>query len=215
MERTETISSAALDYKKNSRRLSRIFFRASHSKPLLALYQNLITHKTALKSLWKIHQKHLEREKQLGDILEALKTGYNPNYQDMAVLEAVKGWEALRPAENSGEEEPALFNADDFEDREWTEDQLKYQLDPILNQDYVALLLAHENHINHETTSLREYLNYAVSVLFLLNSTLVTDLVSYLPESLLPTYEAAKNTILSWLQAVGIIKSSAIDSAGE
>ena len=39
------------------------------------------------------HQKHLEREKALGDILDSLRTGYNPNYQDMAVLEAVRGWE--------------------------------------------------------------------------------------------------------------------------
>lgn len=102
-----------------------------------------------MKSLRKVHKNHLNKEKQLGDILEALKGGYNPNYQDMAVLEAVRGWEAL-----SGEkEEPA--DPPELEEGEWTEAQLEHQLDEvILNQDYVALLLAHESHLNQESTSL-------------------------------------------------------------
>jgi len=36
-----------------------------------------------------------EREKALSDVLRNLKEGYNPNYQDMAILEAVCGWEGL------------------------------------------------------------------------------------------------------------------------
>jgi len=56
-----------------------------------ALYTSLVTHHNALKSLQREHKKRLEREKQLSDILDTLRHGYNPNYQDMAVLEAVRG----------------------------------------------------------------------------------------------------------------------------
>jgi protein kinase C substrate 80K-H len=62
---------------------------------MLALMQSLDTHRKALKSLKREHDKHHEREKALGQILDTLRTGYNPNYQDMAVLEAVRGWEEL------------------------------------------------------------------------------------------------------------------------
>jgi protein kinase C substrate 80K-H len=48
-----------------------------------------------LKSLQKEHKKHPEREKALGDILNSLRAGYSPNYQDMTVLEAIRGWETL------------------------------------------------------------------------------------------------------------------------
>lgn len=139
--------------------LVRNVLRDSVSPNSSALYQSLLTHRNALKSLRKVHKNHLDREKQLGDILEALKGGYNPNYQDMAVLEAVRGWEAL-----SGEkqEEPAdsADSADlpELEEGEWTEEQLEHQLDEvILNQDYVALLVAHESHLNQEPTSLRSW----------------------------------------------------------
>ena len=39
------------------------------------------------------YDKLKEDEKTLADILSQLRAGYNPNYQDMAVLEAVRGWE--------------------------------------------------------------------------------------------------------------------------
>src|SRR6202011_200112 len=58
-----------------------------------AFYASLITHSNALKSLQREHTKILERTKALEEILTSLRTGYNPNYQDMAVLEAVRGWE--------------------------------------------------------------------------------------------------------------------------
>ncbi|KAF8529155.1 glucosidase II beta subunit-like-domain-containing protein [Hysterangium stoloniferum] len=175
MERTESISAAALNHKKES-----------------PLYQSLITHKSALKSLQKVYQRHVEREKQLGDILEALKGGYNPNYQDMAVLEAVKGWEALS-GEKTEEEVPATSDAS-AEDRVWTEDQLKYQLDPLLSQDYVALLLSHDNHLRGDTTSL------------------LFDISSYLPEAIVPRYEWMCATILDLLRTVGVLRGTVVSN---
>jgi protein kinase C substrate 80K-H len=115
----------------------------------LALYQSLITHSKALKSLQMEYKKHLEREKALGDILESLKNGYNPNYQDMAVLEAVRGWEQLSTATTveeselgQDEEEPPV------EEGMWTAKDLESRkLDQLLKTDYSSLLFEHDQHV--------------------------------------------------------------------
>lgn len=119
-----------------------------------ALYTSLITHHNALKSLQQKHKKHLEREKQLGEILDTLRHGYNPNYQDMAVLEAVRGWEylaGLQPLsdaereEGADEEDEATAQVDEvkeeIEDGEWS----VQQLDELLNVDHVSLLIEHDS----------------------------------------------------------------------
>jgi protein kinase C substrate 80K-H len=123
-----------------------------------ALYQSLITHHNALKSLQREHKKHLEREKALGNILDALRTGYNPNYQDMAVLEAVRGWEELAGLSHIGateevkegeieEKVEAVEATEDLEPGTWTAEQLNDELDALLEADHVSLLLEHEEHI--------------------------------------------------------------------
>jgi protein kinase C substrate 80K-H len=126
-----------------------------------ALYTSLITHHTALKSLQREHKKHLERERQLSDILDALRRGYNPNYQDMAVLEAVRGWEYLaglphiteaNREEGSDEEDDATSQVDDakegLEEGEWSAQQLEQQLDELLNVDHVSLLIEHDSYVD-------------------------------------------------------------------
>jgi protein kinase C substrate 80K-H len=131
--------------------------------------QSLDTHRKALKSLQREHKKHLEREKALGQILDTLRRGYNPNYQDMAVLEAVRGWEELaglphindvgkdaeaKPetkSETSGPEE-------EVEPEMWSALQLEHGLDTLLKEDHVSLLLGHEEHIQAPREgSVREY----------------------------------------------------------
>ena len=120
----------------------------------------MLKHHHALKSLQKEYKKHVEREKALGDILNSLRSGYNPNYQDMAVLEAVRGWEFYaglphindvkkddEPAEeeeadvSSGEEEEVV------EEGAWTPEQLDNDLDALLNTNYESLLLEHDQHV--------------------------------------------------------------------
>jgi hypothetical protein len=125
----------------------------------LALYESLLTHNNALKSLQREYERHLEREKALGDILDALRTGYNPNYQDMAVLEAVRGWEELAglphindvgketESTESTQEEAVIAEEEALEEGEWTEDDIKLKLSGLLNSDYVSLLLEHEEFI--------------------------------------------------------------------
>jgi protein kinase C substrate 80K-H len=126
-----------------------------------ALYTSLITHHNALKSLQREHKKHLEREKQLSDILDTLRHGYNPNYQDMAVLEAVRGWEYLAGLphiteadreEGSDEEDGATSQVDEakeeLEEGEWSGQQLEQQLDELLNVDHMSLLIEHESYVD-------------------------------------------------------------------
>jgi protein kinase C substrate 80K-H len=126
-----------------------------------ALYTSLITHHNALNSLQREHKKHLEREKQLSDILDTLRRGYNPNYQDMAVLEAVRGWEYLSGLphiteadreEGSDEEDGAISQVDEakeeLEEGEWSVQQLEQELDKLLNVDHTSLLIEHDSYVD-------------------------------------------------------------------
>ncbi|CAG8691223.1 10007_t:CDS:10, partial [Acaulospora colombiana] len=90
LDHTESMSQASLNHKKQSRK--RLHLPSTLSgiplNPVLALFQSLEKHSNALKSLQTQYKSLQEREKQLSDVLRNLKEGYNPNYQDMAVLEA-------------------------------------------------------------------------------------------------------------------------------
>lgn len=132
----------------------------------IALYASLLTHHNALKSLQREHKKHLERERQLSDILDTLRHGYNPNYQDMAVLEAVRGWEFLaglphigeaEREEGSDEEDEATANTDEvkeeLEDGEWSTEQLEQELDELLHVDHVSLLMEHDSYVDDNTSA--------------------------------------------------------------
>ncbi|KAG8218281.1 glucosidase II beta subunit-like protein-domain-containing protein [Butyriboletus roseoflavus] len=167
-------------------------------KKLSPLYQSLLTHHMALKSLQKEHEKHLEKEKALGDVLDSLRTGYNPNYQDMAVLEAVRGWESLaglphindiRKGEDSGEEMQAHAPEVEEEGEEgiWDVDQIDKELDNLLKTDHISLLLEHDKIVGHPISQ---------SILF--------DITAYLPDSLIPHYVSLRDTVLSWLKGFGI-----------
>ncbi|KAJ7762796.1 glucosidase II beta subunit-like-domain-containing protein [Mycena maculata] len=187
-DRTESLSAAALEHKQQS-----------------PLYISLVTHSYALKSLQREHKKHLEREKELGDILDTLRKGYNPNYQDMAVLEAVRGWEYLAGLPHIGVEEDAQLDLsvsddeagipedeqekkpeEEVDEADWSEEELEAGLDELLNTDYVSLLMEHDEHVRSPPA----------------NS--LFNVRSYLPESFIPQYEEIRETIISWLEVVGI-----------
>ncbi|KAL0058582.1 hypothetical protein AAF712_010460 [Marasmius tenuissimus] len=181
-ERTESISAAALDHKKES-----------------PLYITLMEHSSALKSLQREHKKHLEREKELSAILDTLRTGYNPNYQDMAVLEAVRGWEQIAGLQHindvgkdqADEKKEEIEKKDEvvLDEDAWTAEELEKDLDSLLNSDYVSLLLEHDDHVRTP-----------------IEGSLLFDLASYLPDSVIPQYEEIKDTVVSWLQMLGVIQ---------
>ncbi|GBE79118.1 endoplasmic reticulum protein [Sparassis latifolia] len=187
-DRAESLSAAALEHRRNS-----------------PLYAALIEHSRALKSLRREHKKHLEREAILGDILDALRTGYNPNYQDMAVLEAVRGWEyqAGLPHINDIAKEDESSQTDTsniasepeevLEEGMWSADRLDRELDSLLDSDYESLLLEHDKHIGAPAEG-------GESVLF--------NLTAYIPDAFLPRYEALRNSIISWLETLGVVRGS-------
>lgn len=111
-----------------------------------------------MKSLQREHEKILENEKKLSEILDTLRRGYNPNYQDMAVLEAVRGWEehASLPHINEvrkedgtteeGSKEVEETREESLEEGVWDADKLKNQLEGLLHTDYTQLLLEHDEY---------------------------------------------------------------------
>lgn len=202
-ERTESLSQAALEFKKES-----------------PLYKSMVKHNLALKSLEREYKKHQEREKALGQILDSLRTGYNPNYQDMAVLEAVRGWEEMAglPHINDVKKGEAVevdditVNEDDIDDDEsssvedkeeekpvddglWTKEQLDLELQGVISTDYTNLLLEHEEHINQPV-----------------EDSLLWDISNYLPSSLLPIYEETKDSFLTFLEKLSIIRGDSSSS---
>ncbi|KAH9938712.1 endoplasmic reticulum protein [Fomitopsis serialis] len=135
------------------------------------------------------HKKQLERQKALGDILDALRIGYNPNYQDMAVLEAVRGWEALaglphindvRTEEGSTDTAGAIVQQQEEKLEDGT---------CLLKSDYETLLIEHDKHIGAPAHG---------SLLFNLNA--------YIPDAFLPQYLAFRDTLVSWLETFGVAK---------
>ena len=102
------------------------------------------------------YTKRLEREEALGAILDALRRGYNPNYQDMAVLEAVRGWESLAglPHINDvAKDEPAADSPVDAEPEEvleegmWSAAKLESDLSELVATNYESLLFEHDRHV--------------------------------------------------------------------
>ncbi|EJD53947.1 endoplasmic reticulum protein [Auricularia subglabra TFB-10046 SS5] len=183
LARTESVSHAAMEHKKQS-----------------PLYQSLLTHSRALKSLNKYYKEQQEREKTLADILAALKTGYNPNYQDMAVLEAVRGWDAYngedeQPGAETTESAAGAQEEEHLEEGEWSEDQIEHQLEGLINRDYESLLIEHDEHM----ARLEEDEDEA-SVLF--------DIGAYVPESLAAQYEIFRDKAVGWLKALGVVRSA-------
>lgn len=194
-KRAESLSAKELERKKQS-----------------PLYQSLLTHYTALKSLQHEYKQRLEREKALGDILDALRTGYNPNYQDMAVLEAVRGWETLaglphinnvRKGEDEGSEatdtpqSPKEAKKEDEEDGLWSAERIERELNKLLNIDHVSLLLEHEKVVDEPSSQ-----------------SILLDVTAYLPDSLVPSYLAFREKLLSWLELLGI-KAGSSDTSSE
>ncbi|EKM59554.1 uncharacterized protein PHACADRAFT_250133 [Phanerochaete carnosa HHB-10118-sp] len=184
VERTESLSMAALEHRKES-----------------PLYRALLKHHQVLKSLQKEHEKHLEREKELGDILSNLRTGYNPNYQDMAVLEAVRGWEFLaglphindvHKDDQPTEEELGSDEVEEEEEEEediLTVEELEEELPALLESDYESLLIEHDKHVGTPS-----------------DESLLFNVGSYVPDALLPQFEAVRDGLLTWLRTFGIIK---------
>ncbi|KEP55176.1 kinase C substrate 80 kDa-H protein [Rhizoctonia solani 123E] len=181
LEHTESVDAAALEHQKQS-----------------PLYQSLLSHSSALTSLRSKQTELQAKLDTLEEILANLKRSYNPNYQDMGVLEAVRGWDSyhgVEPdsestakqaeegdsgAEPTPEKEPELVKED-----EWT----KSKLDELARANHVALLLEHSRHI----LGPQDDESRAGSIL--------DAIQTYLPEVLIPAFLNVKTWLTGSAQA--------------
>jgi protein kinase C substrate 80K-H len=225
VDSTEALSAAALEHKKKSRPFYfQICFPVCSHKHFTALYASLETHSDLLESLLALHEAQIARTKVLEDILDSLRTGYNPNYQDMAVLEAVRGWEQVAGLPHINDvKKDAEIDETTSEDLAQSEDkandinpdELKKEIEQILRTDRISLLVEHDKHVGHSGSSAKSLRKLILSCpsFFSLMSLTVFDVSSYIPDSLLPEYEAASSTLSSWLSTFGIVSKSGEESA--
>ncbi|KAF8324464.1 endoplasmic reticulum protein [Cantharellus anzutake] len=208
VERNEAEEARLLGILKHSESLGAAMIETRKTSSTYGLLKDYVS---ALSALSAREDKLRERLNTLETILVNLKNGYNPNYQDMAVLEAVRGWDALKPSQEAGEvtessettEAPEVSEANrgseegvpSLEDQGtedlWNDDRIRILRDT----DALEALLDHERHIG----STREEIP---QVLF--------SIENYIPDSLMPLYESAKRTLLNTLHSLSII-NAAID----
>lgn len=113
---------------------------------LIKDHVDLLNHLTAEEATLR------ERIDALEGVLINLKAGYNPNYQDMAVLEAVRGWDGLNPAEEpSSGSTPDVSQSTEIENPTaaaeevfWTKDRIS----ELKATNPLSVLLEHEQHIS-------------------------------------------------------------------
>ncbi|KAG8747892.1 hypothetical protein FRC10_010511 [Ceratobasidium sp. 414] len=200
LEHTESVDAAALEHQKQS-----------------PLYNSLLSHNTALTSL-RAKQTELQAKLDtLEEILAGLKRSYNPNYQDMGVLEAVRGWDAYHGVESEplvsqagtdplateaeiieaqanmypaeGSAEPVAEEKSEESEPEKEDEWTTEKLDELAKVDHVALLLEHARHTSGPQGKDDKAQNW------------LHNLEDYLPPSL-------KNTVVSWLSFLHIIPSA-------
>ena len=115
------------------------------------MFKSLESHSQLLGTLLALHREQRQRLNTLEDILLNLRAGYNPNYQDMAVLEAVRGWEQVagllhindvKKNEGEGEKEPPPSEAQEEASGEDTE----RLVEDLLKTNYVSLLMEHDQY---------------------------------------------------------------------
>lgn len=128
---------------------------------LSALFKSLESHSELLETLLILYKDQGQRLDALENILSDLRTGYNPNYQDMAVLEAVRGWEraaGLPHVNDVKKDEDDNGEVPPFDDQhEISDEETERQVESILKINLVSLLVEHDQFVEKsQTASTRE-----------------------------------------------------------
>jgi protein kinase C substrate 80K-H len=108
----------------------------------------------------------VDEHSELENILSSLRESFNPNYQDMGVLAAVRAYEKIaglphiNDVRNAADEVdgtvvkteeeegaiPAEENVEDGKERLWNATELEEKLDDLIKSDTESLLLEHDKH---------------------------------------------------------------------
>jgi protein kinase C substrate 80K-H len=170
-----------------------------------AFFKSLESHSELLGDLLVLYKEQRERLGVLEDILLSLRTGYNPNYQDMAVLEAVRGWEQIagllhindvRKEQDEGGEESLPLDVQ----QEISDEETERQVESILKTNYVSLLMEHDQYVDQsQTSSISEPLP-SLRFIRLLTCCSVLNVASYASNAFTPALSYIRSftsTILS------------------
>lgn len=115
-----------------------------------ALYESLLTHRRSLAALQTRTNRVSSELEQLKGIMEDLVRSYNPNYQDMAVRAAAKGYMELfhggqtPPAEGTGSGDPAEGEEEE-EEKVWEGEISDMELSALDEVDLEGLLVGWED----------------------------------------------------------------------
>lgn len=148
------------------------------------LYSHLLDTRSALDEIQKEKEEAEGEVSHLLDILSSLKSSYNPNYQDMGVLAAVREYDAYVDTHNKKI------------DTSSTE-----QLTKLQNEDLVALVVSLD-----QAAPTGQKSDDLDAVLF--------NIEAYLPPSLLDNYRSIKKMLVGWLVKLSIIPSHSMQEEG-
>jgi len=135
-------------------------------------------------------------------------------------------------AEEAEEKKKEEEKEEVLEEGMWSKEDLEgRKLDGLLGTDYVGLLLEHDEYTTASAhDSLREYrfplvfsyrapsarvvgFSRAFTTLVNADRVAVFDISSYIPDTLLPTFQALKNSVVSSLEILGIVRGGVEGSA--
>ncbi|CAH7671577.1 glycosyl hydrolases family 31-domain-containing protein [Phakopsora pachyrhizi] len=161
------------------------------------LYQNIVKYQGAIESLDQKNEKLKKDLDQLNSILRDLKGGYNPNYQDMAVKGAVKGYEEWESTQIKDE------SPEGKSDQPQSNELSSFEVKEMVKEDPVGLITGALEKLGHGSGDSHTIHSCEVK------------LESYLPDSLKSSYEAVREFLADALEKVGVSleKSSAGDTA--
>ncbi|POV94665.1 hypothetical protein PSTT_16731 [Puccinia striiformis] len=149
------------------------------------LFRKITAFQTSIKQLRSNNDQLQKDLDQLNNILKDLKAGYNPNYQDMVVKGAVKGfeeWEAEKASAQSAE-----ADTNDMVSVPMIED-----LDGMVNEDPVDLITAEQDQLGGGFERVE-----SITTSF--------NLAEYLPESMRAKYAELRDKIADGLHNIGIL----------
>jgi len=86
---------------------------------------------------------------------------------------------------------PVEESEDELEEGEWTSLRLENELDGLLSVDHISLLMEHDAHVDDVSSVPPQH-----------------DITAYLPDFLIPQYEGLRDTVVSWLQTLGVVRAS-------
>ncbi|CED84744.1 Protein kinase C substrate, 80 KD protein, heavy chain [Phaffia rhodozyma] len=168
------------------------------------LFQSLLNHRSILSALQTRTARAETELEQLKGIMEEFVRSYNPNYQDMAVRAAAKGYMELfhdgrtPPAEGTGEGETEIK-------KEAVEEELGSQavtdqdLEELEKLDLEGLLVGWDDGTTASSFSSSSFASLA-------EDSILYNIGNYIPDPFVESYEFLRGSFVEWLIKLGVVE---------